>query len=184
MNFFNSFNSILSAINLMWLIFNSKKTNSLAFTEKYASELIEKIFIPFYEDIECNLFVNITTENKNEVIEHLIKLHNTFIKEKLLFYISDGLLIPLEALVQTKNKSIKPKKLNIMYQKFSRSYYNELNRTRKIIGLRPRTPDFRIHHKLYRFKLQTYIWSNLEYIVLFAFILFQSIRSIYLLFKK
>ncbi|EMF0102570.1 hypothetical protein O1E28_002510 [Enterococcus hirae] len=62
MNFFNSFNSILSAINLMWLIFNSKKTNSLAFTEKYASELIEKIFIPFYEDIECNLFVNITTE--------------------------------------------------------------------------------------------------------------------------
>ncbi|EOS7863553.1 hypothetical protein EFL14_RS12915, partial [Enterococcus hirae] len=102
MNFFNSFNSILSAINLMWLIFNSKKTNSLAFTQKYASELIEKIFIPFYEDIECNLFVNITTENKNEVIEHLIKLHNTFIKEKLLFYISDSLLIPLEALVQTK----------------------------------------------------------------------------------
>lgn len=174
----------MGAINLLWSILNSKKINSLASTQKYASELIEKIFIPFYEDIECNLFVNITTENKNEVIDHLIKLHNTFIKEKLLFYISDSLLIPLEALVQTKNKSIKPKELNIMYQKFSRSYYNELNRTRKIIGLKPRTPDFRIHHKLYRFRIQTYIWSNLEYIVVFAFILFQSIRGIYLLFKK
>ncbi|GMC04171.1 hypothetical protein K5E_26490 [Enterococcus thailandicus] len=180
----NNLNSVMGAINILWGIYNTKKTNSLSSTQKYASRLIEKIFIPFYENIECNLFVNITIENKNEVIDHLTRLHRTLVKEKLLFYISDNLLIPLESLVQTKNKSIKPKKLNKMYQKFSKNYYNELNRTRKIIGLRPRTPDFRIHHKLYRFRIQTYIWSNLEYIVVFAFILFQSIRGIYLLFKK
>ncbi|EMG1503112.1 hypothetical protein V2123_000371 [Enterococcus faecium] len=183
MNLINSLNSVMGAINILWGIYNTKKINSLASTQEYASRLIEKIFIPFYEDIECNLFVNITKENQNKVIDHLSKLHHTLVKEKLLFYISDSLLIPLETLVLEKNKPKSTKKLNRIYQKFSRSYYSELNRTRKIIGLKPKTPDFRIHHKLYRFKIQNYILSNIEYILVIGFFIIQFIRHIHLLFK-
>lgn len=180
----NNFNSIIGLINAIWTILNAKKMYSFPFTQKYASKLIEKIFIPFYEDIECNLFVNITINNKKEIIKNLSALYYTLDNENLLFYISDSLLIPLEMITLKQGKNLKIRDINKIYQRFSKNYYNELNRIRKTVGLKPRTPNFRIHHKLYRFKIQNYFFTHTELILFLVFLFFQLFKGFYLFFVR
>ncbi|HHJ5064783.1 TPA: hypothetical protein ACQK1M_002321 [Enterococcus hirae] len=180
----NNFNSIVGLINLIWTIVNAKKMYSFPFAQKYASKLTEKIFIPFYKNIECYLFVNITESNKKEIIKNLSALYQTLDNENLLFYISDSLLIPLEMITEKRRKNLKIREINKIYQRFSKNYYNELNRIRKTVGLKPRTPNFRIHHKLYRFKIQNYFFTHTELILFLVFLFFQFFKRVYLFLNR
>lgn len=94
----NVLSFIFGTFNVFWGIYNSKKMHSLSFVQGFSSNPIEKIFIPFHKNIECNLFINITSNNRKEFIRNLSELYNTLNNENLLFYISDSLLIPLEKL--------------------------------------------------------------------------------------
>ena len=116
-------NFIFGTFNVFWGIYNSKKMHSLSIVQSFSSNLIEKIFIPFYKNIECNLFVNVTSDNRKEIIRNLSELYNTLNNENLLFYISDSLLIPLEKLTQQNRKPLTSKEINKIYQDFSKNYY-------------------------------------------------------------
>lgn len=177
-------NFIFGTFNVFWGIYNSKKMHSLSIVQSFSSNLIEKIFIPFYKNIECNLFVNVTSDNRKEIIRNLSELYNTLNNENLLFYISDSLLIPLEKLTQQNRKPLTSKEINKIYQDFSKNYYIELNRIRKTVGLKPRTPNFRVHHKLYRFKIQNFLVAYAEYIFVIAYLVIQLFLIFYSLFKK
>ncbi|MCC4124082.1 hypothetical protein LL256_10315 [Enterococcus faecalis] len=182
----NNLNIVIATINLCWGIYNTRKVRSLASTQNYASKLIEQIFIPFYENIECELFKGITEKNKSDRLKSIKELHEKLIQTGLLFYISDSLLIPLETLVAESNKKedlLTGKKINKVYRAFSKNYYSELNRTRKIIGLKARTPNFRIHHSLYKYKLQVYLLSHIEITIFLLFLAFQLFTGIYSMVK-
>lgn len=69
----DNLNIIIAALNLCWVVYNSKKVRSLNSTQNYASRLIEQIFIPFYESIECELFIKITNENKKTKLKNYMK---------------------------------------------------------------------------------------------------------------
>ncbi|HGF7585113.1 TPA: hypothetical protein QFP92_002485, partial [Enterococcus faecium] len=60
----NVLSFIFGTFNVFWGIYNSKKMHSLSIVQSFSSNLIEKIFIPFYKNIECNLFVNVTSDNR------------------------------------------------------------------------------------------------------------------------
>ncbi|WP_206676054.1 hypothetical protein, partial [Enterococcus faecium] len=111
-------------------------------------------------------------------------LYYTLDNENLLFYISDSLLIPLEMITLKQGKNLKIRDINKIYQRFSKNYYNELNRIRKTVGLKPRTPNFRIHHKLYRFKIQNYFFTHTELILFLVFLFFQLFKGFYLFFVR
>lgn len=180
----DAINILLLATNIIWGIINTFRTRAIEASQKYAPELIDDIFKPFYQSIECYLFIAVTTENKDIIISNLIDLHHELTNKKLLFYISDSLLISLEEIIAegTESELFDKKRLNRLYQRFSRDYYFELNRFRKIVGLKSRTLNFRVHHRLYKYKIQWIIIKYITFLPAFLFLIYYFIELIIRLF--
>lgn len=154
-------NVFLLAVNLIWVAYNTNKIRIIEANQKFAPILIDEIFKPYYLKIECHLFIAITEDNKELISSNLIELYDQLKNKNLLFYISDRLLVSLEETIDiSKSSYFDKKEFNRKYQQFSRDYYFELNKFRKIVGLRNRTPYFRIHHNLYKYKIQ---WLIIKY---------------------
>lgn len=155
-------NLFLLGGNIIWGIINTVRTRTLEASQKYAPQLIDEIFKPHYQNIECQLFIPVTIDNKEMIHDNLINLYLQIKEKNLLFYISDDLLISLEELISVgQQKDFNKRSFNKLYQRFSSYYYLELNRFRKIVGLKRRGIGFRVHHKLYRYKIH---WYLLKYV--------------------
>lgn len=180
----DAINLLFLGFNFIWVMVNTKKTREIEASQKYAPQLIDEIFKPCYENIECNLFISITENNKDKILSNLIDLYLQLKKEKLLFYISDSLLISLEAIIKEGSKqSDDLKQFNQLYQCFSRDYYYELNRFRKIVGLKRRSINFRIYHKLYKYHIQWLFMKHLYLLPVFFFLIYYLVRLYNLLVK-
>lgn len=177
-------NETFFLINLIWTIINTNKSRKFEALQKHAPLLIEEIFKPHYENIECHLFISLTEKNKEAIFNNLSNLYSQLKEKNLLFYISDDLLTSLEGFIKNyKEEPDNLKKLNYSYQLFSRTYFYELNKFKHIVGLKRRSFTFRIHHKLYRYPLQ---WLIIKYIYLspiLVILIYQLIQYLFELIK-
>lgn len=145
-------------INFIWAIFNLFSTRSFESKQKYVPLLIDNVYKPFYETIECNLFKKITNRNKRNILLNLNQLNLSLKNNNLLFYISDDLLVELDILTSSETLSLK--EINEHYQIFSSIYLAELNLARKIVGLDKRTSKFKVHFKLYKNKPMLFLMTH------------------------
>ncbi|HFH8018403.1 TPA: hypothetical protein ACIOJV_001330 [Streptococcus agalactiae] len=109
---------------ISWTITQDKQNKYKDFINKKDEKILAEVLLPYYENIELNLYKKITNKNKNEISSNLQKLINYLRYHNLFFYLGSSLtstLIEIEEFFQDDQNNLE--EFNKLYKNFSNEYF-------------------------------------------------------------